>query len=210
MNLANHCIARDAAQLRSNLTCRETVGPQLLQQLDAFVSPAHCFQVLEGAEIARSSQNPAPSLGNDEVTRRQLLTDDLTLECLETDPPHEMSCLSETNATIRRESGARVALSCVHTFQPRGACRPHLSPGRALRASCVSVSACRERNTSSRRMSGLRHSRSRGSHFARTWGADGNQQIHDSSAAFRFEVPNRMRRNCCRPLIESSSGRDPC
>src|SRR5215470_17322986 len=71
----------------------------------------------------------------------------MTLGALETDLPHEMSCLSETNATIRRESGARVALSCVHTFQPRGACRPHVSPGRAALTSSVAVPACRERHT---------------------------------------------------------------
>src|SRR6185295_15604881 len=72
----------------------------------------------------------------------------MTLGALETDPPHEMSCLSETKATIRRESGARVVLSCVHTFEPGGACRPHVSPDQALLAQCVAVPACRERNTS--------------------------------------------------------------
>src|SRR3954468_23780555 len=41
MHLADHCIASDAAELGSDLTCRQTVGPQLLQHLDAFVSPAH-------------------------------------------------------------------------------------------------------------------------------------------------------------------------
>src|SRR5262249_40120764 len=120
----------------------------------------------------------------------------MTLGALETDPPHEMSCLSETKATIRRESGARVALSCVHTFEPRGACRPHVSPDRASFAQCVAVPACRARNTSPRRMSGFRRSRSQsGAPHTNVGKPDGNQQLHDSSAAFRFEVPARVNRN---------------
>src|SRR3954451_24189 len=87
----------------------------------------------------------------------------MTLGALETDPPHEMSCLSETKATIRRESGARVALSGVHTFEPRGACRPHISPDRAFLTSYVAVPACRERNTSPRLVSGFRRSGSQSS-----------------------------------------------
>src|SRR5262245_2530568 len=112
----------------------------------------------------------------------------MTLGALETDLPHEMSCLSETNATIRRESGARVALSCVHTFQPRGACRPHVSPVRAPLAPCATVPACRERHTAreSYRVKCLASDvrdlttvprRERGKQR-------GNQQIHDSGAAF--------------------------
>src|SRR5262245_2727915 len=112
----------------------------------------------------------------------------MTLEALETDPPHEMSCLSETKATIRRESGARVALFCVHTFEPRGACRPHISPDRASFALCVAVPACRERNTSQR---SCRVRAARAHDFiaaaGRGLGRKGNQQLHDSSPAFRFE-----------------------
>src|SRR5215813_13813267 len=109
----------------------------------------------------------------------------MTLGALETDPPHEMSCLSETKATIRRESGARVALSCVHTFRPRGRCRPHVSPDRASFELCVAVSACRARNTSPRLsprlMSGFRRSRPyRGTPGRECWKQEGNQQLHDS------------------------------
>src|SRR5215510_16495690 len=39
-----------------------------------------------------------------------------------------MSCLSDRKATMRRESGARLPLSRFHTFQPRDAGRPHVSP----------------------------------------------------------------------------------
>src|SRR5262245_12407559 len=52
----------------------------------------------------------------------------MTLVTLETDPPHEISCLSDRKATMRRESGARLPLSRVHTFQRHDAGRPHVSP----------------------------------------------------------------------------------
>jgi two-component system phosphate regulon response regulator PhoB len=41
VHLADHCVAGDAAQFGRDLARRKAVGPQLLQQFDAFVSPAH-------------------------------------------------------------------------------------------------------------------------------------------------------------------------
>ena len=43
MHLADDGVARDAAELRSDLARRQAVGPKLLSHFDAFVGPAHAL-----------------------------------------------------------------------------------------------------------------------------------------------------------------------
>src|SRR5215831_5922916 len=43
VNLADHCVARNAAELRGDLTGGKTVRPEFLEELDPLVRPAHLF-----------------------------------------------------------------------------------------------------------------------------------------------------------------------
>jgi hypothetical protein len=64
MDLADHGITGDAAQLCGNLTRRKSLAPQLLQRLDAFVIPAHASSSSAVVAAADSGQNPTTGLGN--------------------------------------------------------------------------------------------------------------------------------------------------
>ena len=52
VHLADHCVAGDAAEFRRDLRSGEAVGPQLFQQFDAFVSPAHSSEFLASTFLA--------------------------------------------------------------------------------------------------------------------------------------------------------------
>src|SRR5690606_17821623 len=43
MHLADHRVAADAAQLRSNLTGAQPVRPEFLEPFDPFISPVHAM-----------------------------------------------------------------------------------------------------------------------------------------------------------------------
>src|SRR5262245_29855148 len=85
MHLADHGVARDAAELACDLTCRKSVGPQFLEQLDAFVSPAHASESLRRRRSVLVSPENTSSSGNNALPPRTLTM------YSETDPPHKMS-----------------------------------------------------------------------------------------------------------------------
>jgi hypothetical protein len=43
MHLADHRVAGDAAELAGDLARRQSIRPQLLEELDALLGPAHVF-----------------------------------------------------------------------------------------------------------------------------------------------------------------------
>jgi len=87
VHLADHRVAGDAAKLPGDLTCGKAVGPQFLEQLDAFVSPAHASKSSAGRSGLVSAE-----YGSRPATMR-CPTRTLTMYS-ETVPPHEMSHLT--------------------------------------------------------------------------------------------------------------------
>src|SRR5712691_4528927 len=123
VHLADHRVAGDAAKLCGNLTRRQPVGPKLLQHLDALVSPGHASSSSAVATAEKSGQNPSTGLGNDRLARRIL-----PLPIYASDLSAARNVVSDNrNATIWRESGARVRTPRVHMLCPRLRKRPHLS-----------------------------------------------------------------------------------
>src|SRR5580704_9735364 len=118
MHLADHGVARNAAEFRRDLARRKTVGPKLFEKLDPFVSPRHAQSSLSGA-VDTCAKNPGSAresfLANRPPrqaarTARHVLITNALENC-----PHEMSYL-----TIKRlqYGGSRAQESCLllHTF----------------------------------------------------------------------------------------------
>jgi hypothetical protein len=59
VNLADDCIARDAADAASDLAGAQSFGPELLQELDSLVVPTHLIVFL-----ARSAMEPLCAYSN--------------------------------------------------------------------------------------------------------------------------------------------------
>src|SRR5215204_2010818 len=123
MHLADHRVAGDAAEFGSDLTRGEAVGPQFLQQLDAFVSPAH-EQLLAFVAAGSFGQNPLPGLGSDRLAPTRTPDTDL----LRNLSAARNVVFDNRKPTIWRESGARVGSYRVHMFRPPLPNRPHVSP----------------------------------------------------------------------------------
>src|SRR5580704_14995241 len=110
MHLADHGVARDAAELGGDLARRQAVGPEFFEQFDPLVSPRHALFLPERAGRALKESPTEPGGAKIRPTH--------------TYSPERFRRLSAArdvvrdnkNATIWRESGARVAMACVHTF----------------------------------------------------------------------------------------------
>src|SRR5262245_3282361 len=122
VHLADHRVAGHAAELAGDLTRRQSLGPKLLQRLDALVSPAHAqfLGARRGGEVRTESDWAWATTGWPK--RIPFL-----LRCTRTSPPHEMSySLIETlqYGGSRAQESAPAASTCSG---PVCSTHPHLS-----------------------------------------------------------------------------------
>src|SRR3982075_785261 len=124
VHLADHGVAGNAAKLGGDLAGRQSVGPQPLQRLDAFISPSHGLKSLasRGGEVRTES---GYGRGTDALpptpTATTMYASDLSAA--------RYVVPADRKATIWRESGARVRAPGVHMFIHRQVMHPHLSAG---------------------------------------------------------------------------------
>ena len=104
MHLADHRVARDAAELGSDLAGREAIGPQFLQQ-SRRVRQSSSSQIPRHSPRREAPDRIRRSLGSNWLARRVLPTTDVFRNC----PPHEMSYLTIKTLQYGGSSDARVA-----------------------------------------------------------------------------------------------------
>src|SRR6266404_3341289 len=108
MHLSDHRIAGNTAKLRRNLGSRQSIAPELLEEFHAIVCPVH------GSTVPwHPSSRPAES----QPSRRTAQSRRRRRVAAKTENPHEMSYRASKNATIWRDSRARVATRCRPHFR---------------------------------------------------------------------------------------------
>ena len=124
MNLADHRVARHAADLGCDLARAQALGPELLQKLDPLVRPGHA----RICHVHLPPSGPPSTLRIPEASRTEDCPTALPGSLLRAKPPHEMSYSTAAEVTRCADSGARVR-GHTWSFSPRN------SP--ALIARCV-------------------------------------------------------------------------